>query len=184
MFVAGVIAIAIAVACGSSDGSQPTILDDDAGTATDDRPDATIDDDDTPTDAGRIDGAVCLTPCDGTCCPSGQGCADDGTGKRSCVPTCFTGKDCASGCCAPAVNKAGNPVGPYVCMPDDTKAYHCCTTNFKSCPGEEFCCISDTQGNQFCAQTCTANAQCGAAHCVGGKTGFGSTCVATLFCQP
>lgn len=183
--MAGVILLAIAVACGSSDGNGTPIFDDgDASSSTVDRPDADDDDDDTATDAGSVDGSICLTPCDGTCCPSGKGCVDDGTGKRSCVATCFTGKDCASGCCAPAVNKAGNPVGPYVCMPDDTKAYHCCTTNFTSCPGEN-CCITDTQGNQFCAQSCTTNAQCGAAHCVAGKTGFSSTCFSSkLFCQP
>ena len=184
--IAGVTVLAIAVACGSSDGTRGTPLEDaEAGTSTAGPADASVDDDDTPTsDASTIDGAVCATPCDGTCCPTGKGCADDGTGKRSCVTTCFTGKDCASGCCAPATNKAGNPVGPYVCMPDDTKAYHCCTTNFTFCPGDD-CCITDTQGNEFCAQSCITNAQCGDAHCTGAKTGAASTCFSSKsFCQP
>ena len=189
ILVTGVTVLGVAVACGSSDTPGVPIGEDGDSGASTFRPthDAGAAADGSPNDGGSGDGSVCATPFDATCCAAGQGCADDGTGKRSCVTTCVNGKDCASGCCAPAVNKAGNPVGPYVCMPDDTKAYHCCTTNFTFCPGDD-CCIMDTQGNEFCAQTCITNAQCGAARCIGAKTGGASTCSvfssAKSFCQP
>ena len=111
---------------------------------------------------------------------------EDSTGKSSCVATCFTSADCPStGCCAPAQNKAGDAVGPYICKPNDGKDYHCCTGFTNTCNGsDDACCIKDKQGNEFCARTCATSAACGAAHCLGSDAVVLSTCLNGNACQP
>jgi hypothetical protein len=79
--------------------------------------------------------------------------------------SCMTGADCPSGCCAPLASTpaAFQPVGPYVCQ----SAGACCGANGVSCPGSDAvsCCVTDNNGNEFCAEPCTTSATCGAASC-------------------
>lgn len=96
-------------------------------------------------------------------------------GKAACVPgdpnsnacICVTGSQCASGCCAPALSSNGQPVGPYVCKPNDGLDYDCCSGIGNSCVGNG-CCIKDGLGNEFCAVACMMDGGpnvCGAARC-------------------
>ena len=125
----------------------------------------------TPTDAGHPkDAAV-----DGTL-------PGDGGPQAECV----TGKDCTSGCCAPATNVSGDPVGPYVCKPNDGRPYDCCNGIAVSCTSPA-CCVTDANDNSFCAPMCTGNGQCGAARCIGGFTFTSnpfSSCKGPLACGP
>jgi hypothetical protein len=144
---------------------------------------AAVDDAGTPDDASTTDGATCARPCGSACCGAGEGCGLDGSGQPLCVKTCSTGADCTTGCCAPATNAAGDPVGPYVCKPNDGKAYHCCSGIFNTC--DTGCCVSDARDNYICATKCTGNDQCGAAHCVGFNFGTITTsCSGTTACGP
>ena len=138
--------------------------------------------DDDETDAGR-DGSACAIPCGGACCKTGQGCGQDSGGAPTCVKTCKVGADCTTGCCAPTVNAAGKPIGPYVCQPDDGAAYHCCTGIINSCSSPN-CCVTDPAGNRFCAEPCSANANCAPAHCVGYTFGLSTTCQGPTACGP
>lgn len=118
-----------------------------------------------PSDAGR--GAdACAKPCGDACCGDGEGCGQAG-GQPTCVKTCRTSADCPSGCCAPATNLAGEPVGPYVCKQTDGSAYGCCSGLFGTKCGSPYCCVGDTLGNHFCSLPCSSNGQCGAAACTG-----------------
>jgi hypothetical protein len=146
--------------CSDVDGSSPGDGGGSRDTGTQDAGD------DAPDDGGTGDGPACATPCGSQCCPANQGCSTDGIGNPTCVPTCQTKDDCPSGCCAPATNAAGDPVGPYICKPNDGQAYHCCYGITVNC-GANHCCVSDTDGNEFCAVPCTSNTPCGAAHCAG-----------------
>jgi len=78
---------------------------------------------------------------------------------------CKTSAECPSHTCAPATDQAGNPVGPYVCVPMDGQPYHGCNGMNVTCAANGTCCVTDTNGNNFCATACTSNAQCGSAHC-------------------
>jgi len=77
---------------------------------------------------------------------------------------CTTGSECPSGCCAPATNANGDPIGPYVCKQNDAAPYDCCNGILNDC-GNGFCCVADPQGNEFCSAECTSSAMCGAAQC-------------------
>jgi hypothetical protein len=114
---------------------------------------------------------------DGGCIPCGTGsCCNSGTQTcmgGSCVSTCRSSGDCSSGCCAPATNSNGDPIGPYVCKPNDAKPYDCCTGLFNDCDSTH-CCVTDPNNNEFCVTQCTQNSQCGAASCIGGFD-FGDT---------
>jgi hypothetical protein len=157
------------------------------------RPDCTIPDSGLPppSDAGeepRGDGSTCATPCGAACCADGEACHSESGGSLACVKTCAEGKDCSTGCCAPATNVKGEPVGPYVCKPNDGKPYHCCNGAFTTCGGIDgvtMCCVTDTKGNDFCARSCGMNTECGASHCVGYTFGtFTTTCSGPTACGP
>jgi hypothetical protein len=101
-------------------------------------------------------GTVCGAEC---CAPVTQACIQNATtAAEACTPTCTKQSDCASGCCAPLADAAGNLIGPFVCQ--DSSA--CCYTGI--CPGAS-CCVTDPNGNEFCADECT-----GASQCAGGAT--------------
>jgi hypothetical protein len=164
-------------------------------------------------EGGAADGG-CAEPCGSTCCQSGEVCvggacttactassqcpssapccAVQSNGQSGCAPAgqgqacrCTTSSDCAAtGCCAPLTNSAGDPVGPYVCKADDGNAYDCCTGAFTTC-GTNYCCVTDSNGNEFCATQCTSSANCGAAHCDPFTFGtFTTTCSGTTACGP
>ena len=78
--------------------------------------------------------------------------------------SCTTSAECASACCAPQLNSSGNPVGPYICKPNDGAPYDCCFGVFTDC-GSGYCCFSDSNNNQFCSAPCDGPDQCGAASC-------------------
>ena len=118
------------------------------------------------------------TSCVQTCttsaeCPTDAPCCMRvaGTGPALCmadpqVPqTCLCAKptDCSSRACAPAVNAAGEPTGPLVCVPDDGSAYQGCV-GIASC-SLPYCCVTDKSGNQYCAMPCTSDSTCGPGHC-------------------
>lgn len=133
-------------------------------------------------DAGTSDGGLADGGC-GTPCATGEACSFAGP-TPACVKTCRKSDDCASGCCAPATNAAGDPVGPYVCKQTDGSAYGCCSSVFTTCSGAH-CCVSDSDGNQFCARPCTSNGICGAANCTGYTFGtFSTTCSGDTACGP
>lgn len=105
-------------------------------------------------------------------CPMESSCCDPGpTGGKGgvCMPDigqqclCTKTIDCTSNACAPAVDTSGNPTGPYVCVPNDGAPYTGCH-GLMTC-GPPYCCVTDSNGNQFCATQCTADSTCGAGHC-------------------
>jgi hypothetical protein len=64
----------------------------------------------------------------------------------------------------PRPTQAAARWGPYICVPNDGQAYHGCVGANVLCTGLS-CCVADSKGNEFCAEECTNNAGCGAAHC-------------------
>jgi hypothetical protein len=139
-------------------------------------------------------GGSCVQACTaGSQCPtSAPCCAVQSNGQSGCVAAtqgeacrCTTSADCtATGCCAPLTNSAGDPVGPYVCKADDGNAYDCCTGVFTTC-GTNYCCVTDTNGNEFCAAQCTSSSTCGSAHCDPFTFGtFTTTCSGPTACGP
>lgn len=130
------------------------------------------------------DASTCKIPCASSCCGATEGCGVDSNGKPQCVKTCATGSDCATGCCAPATNANGDPIGPYVCKENNGQAYNCCN-GFTTCANPT-CCVADTKGNKFCAAECKgSNSQCGVAHCIGYNFSvFNTTCDGPTACGP
>lgn len=126
----------------------------------------------------------CAKPCGSNCCTTTEACSVEGAAP-ACVPICVTGSDCDTGCCAPATNANGDPVGPSICKQNDGKAYHCCGSVGLggSCEGTN-CCSTDAHNNNVCVRPCTTNQQCGAGHCVG--VNFSSTAIncGDLGCEP
>lgn len=110
------------------------------------------------------------------CVPYGVQCS----GKQIC--RCAVGSDCQSGSCAPHVDpNTQQPIGPYVCKNNDGGLYNGCN-GLTTCSGNT-CCVKDTNGNNFCANPCTNDSQCGAAHC--NTYNFsGSTCSGPTACGP
>jgi hypothetical protein len=135
------------------DGFVPDSASPDGTTGPDAPPPVDSGSDDT---GGDDDGCV---PCGGQCCPGGESCV-----QGECQTLCTTGSDCTSSCCAPALDGSGNPVGPYVCKTNNAEAYTCCNGAFNDCSGT-FCCVTDTAGNEFCAEPCSGSSSCGTASC-------------------
>jgi hypothetical protein len=138
-----------------------------------------------PTDGGMArDGSGedggCATPCNGHCCSSAQACSNN-----TCVSTCTTASDCSgTGCCAPLTNAAGDPLGPYICKPNDGNAYDCCDGLFTDCSGN-YCCVTDSNSNEFCALPCTTSSMCTPGHCDNFDFGtFTTTCSGPTACGP
>jgi len=61
--------------------------------------------------------------------------------------------------CAPEVNNAGYISGPYVCTPNDAAANQGCGGDL-DCTLPQFC-ATDSLGNKFCSDACTADFLCG-----------------------
>jgi hypothetical protein len=107
-------------------------------------------------------------PC---CSPRGIAASGDaGEAPGVCIPSsndevclCSKGTDCASAACAPSVDASGNPTGPYVCVPITGDPYAGCSSIFQCYA--PYCCVTDTNGNPFCATPCTSDSSCGAGHC-------------------
>jgi len=102
------------------------------------------------------------SPCCAVLTGGGAACVANGvvTGQQC---RCATTTECASGCCAPMTDASGNPVGPYVCKPNDGQPYNCCFGT--TVCGGNYCCVADSAGNQFCSLPCSSSSNCGAAHC-------------------
>src|ERR1700733_10851847 len=120
-------------------------------------------------------GVSCGTGC---CTNSTEVCVTDpSTGGPGCVPSCTRQGDCATGCCAPVGDGSGNLVGPYVCQATNV----CCYVAV--CPGTS-CCVTDTNTNEFCAQPCTGEAQCGGASVCEPFSFAHTTCTGPMACGP
>jgi hypothetical protein len=160
---------------------------------------------------GGQDGG-CATPCGGHCCTSAEVCATNtcvpscsgptdcsGTapccavqsnGQSGCVPAtpdqecrCTTASDCSTGCCAPLTNAGGIAIGPYVCKGNTGEPYECCYGLFNDCGGN-YCCISDSNNNEFCALPCSMNSMCSPGHCDSYDFGDTTTCSGSTACGP
>jgi hypothetical protein len=133
--------------------------------------------------------------CQQTCaksseCPStAQCCQVLADGQSACTAAtdscrCAVPADCVSGCCAPMTNASGDPVGPYVCKPDDGADYDCCKGLTVRC-GADHCCVKDNLGNEFCAAACATDSDCGQAHCQSYIfSSFVTTCSGPTACGP
>lgn len=130
---------------------------------------------------GGGDLAMCADAGEVACCPggcaAGESCVWNESAMAVCVKSCQRGTDCATGCCAPAVDRAGDLVGPYVCRPNPI----CCGNG--TCPGKQ-CCAADSRGNTFCAKPCTQTAMCGAGHCRTDYTLIMGNCSEQQVCGP
>lgn len=129
-------------------------------------------------------GVCCVPP--GVTCTSDSDCCSPATCTAGACEIaqgapCVTGADCASGCCAPAVNGAGAPVGPYVCKVQDWGAYDCC--GFGGFCGSGYCCFTDGNQNEFCSAPCTSSSTCGGAQCQS-YGNLSTTCTQTEGCGP
>ncbi len=135
-----------------------------------------------PPDAGGGDGGSdggCAVPCGASCCSAGQVC---NMGACQNAQFCTVKTDCPSGCCAPAVDATGQPVGPYICKPNDANAYDCCYGIFNTCGGI-YCCVQDSKQNEFCAAPCSTDGDCAPAHCDPYSFTF-TTCSGPTACGP
>ncbi|MET0790089.1 MAG: hypothetical protein ABW061_01085, partial [Polyangiaceae bacterium] len=125
-----------------------------------------------------------VCPSASPCCvlqPDGTGICGDGS-EPGAKCRCTNGDDCDSGACAPRTDIAGNPVGPYICVPNDGGSYHGCSGLLTSC-GSGTCCFTDARDNQFCASQCINNSQCGNASC-NTYSNANTTCSGMLGCGP
>jgi hypothetical protein len=85
-------------------------------------------------------------------------------------------------CCGPVADSNGNPTGPYICKPNDGKAYDCGTCTAGYC-GVNLTGDAGSYGT-ICMEPCTNNTQCGSggAQCVPLQTG--SCNGSAHICQP
>jgi hypothetical protein len=98
------------------------------------------------------------------CCPAGLFC--DGFLAGACAQACVKPSDCLTGAaCAPATGSGGIPQTgfPYICRPNSRTAYSGCK-GAVSC-GAGYCCVTDANGNEFCALPCTDSTACAGGAC-------------------
>jgi hypothetical protein len=137
----------------------------------------------------------CATSCtDSSQCPTDSPCCAPLTnGGSACLANgvvqgqecrCTTGSECSSGCCAPAVDSSGNPIGPYICKANDGAPYDCCEGSTSCTGGTNNCCAIDSSGNYVCSAPCTNASNCGAAKCDTLTLAAFSSCSGTTFCGP
>jgi hypothetical protein len=114
----------------------------------------------------------------------------DGTGACRAQPTgteyeckCAVSGECPSTACAPHIDANLNPVGPFVCKPNDGQAYDGCHGLGTSCTGS-YCCMKDANMNEFCALPCQNDTMCGAAHCNPYQSASGICITVTQACGP
>ncbi|MHB8416487.1 MAG: hypothetical protein ACYDCL_00315 [Myxococcales bacterium] len=144
----------------------------------------------------------CVPQCSNSsqCQPGGNCCAPIGA-VSGCIPAasvtaqtqcaCTQQTDCSSGCCAPALDSAGDPVGPFVCKADDGALYDCCNGPQGCAQG---CCAAYTANGAYvsnvCVTLCTPDGgECGSATCLSAGNGWSypgtSTCnTAQPLCAP
>jgi hypothetical protein len=98
------------------------------------------------------------------CCPANQFC-DSQTNGGDCVQECTQASDCQSGACAPATDTSQIPGAgfPYICRPNDGSPYSGCSGQ-ATCQAS-YCCVTDLNGNAFCALPCIDSSSCGNGTC-------------------
>lgn len=133
--------------------------------------------------AGKLSCAPTCT--DSSECAAGCCAAIDDTGTCShngthwaCLPPssaclgtiacrCTTSAQCGIGhSCAPHADAAtSKPIGPYICKANDGVIYDgCIPSGAGAC--DDGCCVTDANGNRFCASVCTDDSTCGpVGHC-------------------
>ncbi len=132
-------------------------------------------------------------PADAGCCtPLGSGqCTSESACLSICQPPgafdgevcrCNSAAECSTDCCAPAVDANGNPVGPFVCAPNDGQTYHCCNGG-EACVASGACCATYAGLGSICSDACSVDSQCGAAHCLT-PSDAGASCGAGGVCGP
>jgi hypothetical protein len=140
--------------------------------------------------------------CAGSCCLPffGVACLPVELGGPFCARRCTTSSECGTtdACCTPLADggvcvagasvpcmcrtAADCPSGAYVCKADDGSAYGGCEEAGTVCPTDT-CCVTDLDGNRFCARECATLAECGGAHC--NTYNFGqSACLGPTACGP
>jgi hypothetical protein len=143
----------------------------------------------------------CATACtDSTQCPASAPCCGPGSpaaegtlpSSWACLPSgfyasgeycrCSVSSSCSSGACAPLTDSLGNPVGPLVCKANDGAPYDGCHGALTSCGGA-YCCVTDTNANEFCALPCANASNCGAAKC-NAYSFANTTCSGPTACGP
>ena len=99
---------------------------------------------------------------------------------------CISGSQCPTGCCAPHVDTAGDPVGPLVCKPLDGNSYNCCTaaSGVAPCTAATDCCFGDPAGNYYCSAPCAHTSMCGNARCLTFSDTSLTTCPGKMGCGP
>lgn len=121
--------------------------------------------------------------CAATCtfnsdCPPAKGCCSivpGLSGKGACLQVglttnqqcrCNTTADCPStGCCAPLADSNKNPIGPYVCKPNDNGPYNCCNGVGQNC-SNGYCCVQLIgNGSYVCEEPCHNDGNCGPGAC-------------------
>jgi hypothetical protein len=92
------------------------------------------------------------------CCPPGDAaCKLDAKGNV-CLFVCASRDQCSSKACGPLVDLSGNPIGPYVCKPNDGKLYDGCGPSeplYGSCTGGFSCYQTSANTAYFCGIGCT-----------------------------
>jgi hypothetical protein len=73
------------------------------------------------------------------------------------------------------------PIGPFICKPEDGKAYDCGLGG--SCPAG-FCQSSNSGNGYICMEPCTNNSQCGTTGAVCSPLMSGTCNTATSICWP
>ena len=107
-------------------------------------------------------------------CPSATNCCSDvpGSTNRACIAyapgakcSCQNNSDCTAvgtnTACAPQVSNDIIQSRTYICKPNDALAWNGCNPGAGSCCPTNYDCRGDSNGNRFCARTCSSNSQCG-----------------------
>jgi hypothetical protein len=108
-----------------------------------------------------------------------------------CSRVCTHPSDCSSygsgWRCAPASgNNADHSPGanfPYICRLNDGSPYGGCPPPPSTGCDPPYCCVGDTNGNQFCALPCSDSSTCHGGNCNVYDPSHGS-CSVTMFCGP
>jgi hypothetical protein len=104
--------------------------------------------------------------CPVSACLPGAVCQTDGAGNKTCLKTCTDTNSAPCGAslvCAPLTDPSGNPIGPYVCKPNDGHSYDGCGPAFcNGCATSGFSCEKAGANNTiyYCGKNCSVNADC------------------------
>ncbi len=168
-FLTCAVVVLASAGCSSKSDSSGSPVTTDAGHDAGDPADAGDPPEAAPTpEAGSPAGAACKTSGDcaasAPCCAvidGGAQCTADSQYAEACL--CQKGSECGTSVCAPSVDSSGNPTAPYVCKTDNGSPYYGCISPESCSP--PYCCVTDKNGNQFCAAPCTGDSTCGSGHC-------------------